>query len=281
MQNPHGKKLDELKRFISGFNKVVVGFSGGVDSSLLLKVSVMTLGRDKVWAVTGDSESLIPEEMDFCRDLAGRVGLKKGHFVEMKTSELSVPEYRANPVDRCYHCKTELFGRLTDFASKVGADAVFDGSNADDLDDWRPGRRAAGELGVVSPLAEAGITKDELRLMARDLNLPNWDKPALACLSSRIPYGSEVTAEKLDQIARAERFVRSLGFTQLRVRHHGEIARIEILKEEIPRLLGDGLFSRVADKLKSIGFSYVTVDLNGYRSGSMNEGLETKGEDGR
>jgi uncharacterized protein len=241
----------------------------------------MTLGAENVWAVTGDSESLVPEELEFCRNLADMIGLKKDHFVEMKTNELSDPSYRENPIDRCYYCKSELFGRLIDFAEKVGADAVFDGSNADDLVDWRPGRKAAGELGVVSPLADAGITKGELRLMARELGLSNWDKPALACLSSRIPYGSEVTAEKLDQVARAERFVKSLGFSQLRVRHHGEIARIEILKEEIPRLFENGLFSRVADELKSMGFSYVTVDLHGYRSGSMNEGLKTKGEDGR
>lgn len=263
-----------MREIISGYSGVVIGFSGGVDSSFLLKFAVEELGRDNVWAVTGDSESLLSEELDFCRNLAREIGLNDRNFVEVKTNELDNPDYRRNPVDRCYFCKSVLFDRLGDFAKDVGADAIFDGSNADDLRDWRPGRKAAGERGVVSPLAEAGLTKDDIRRAAKEIGLPNWDKPALACLSSRIPYGSEVTPEKLEQVARAERYIRSLGFVQLRVRHHEKMARIELPKEDIPRLFSDGLFSKVADELKSIGFSYVTVDLQGYRSGSMNEGIK-------
>lgn len=266
-------KLERLQQRLADLNKVVIGFSGGIDSTLLLKIAVTTLGRDNVWAVTGNSESLLPEELDSCRHLAGEIGLRPGNFIEIKTDELSNPEYRKNPIDRCFYCKSELFGRLNDIACEIGA-SVLDGSNADDLGDWRPGLKAASELGVISPLAEAGIVKKDIREMAHDLGLPNWDKPALACLSSRIPYGSEVTEEKLNQVAKAERFLHSLGFGQLRVRHHDKMARIELLRDEIPRIFEDGLVNLVVKKLKSIGFKYITIDLQGYRSGSMNENLE-------
>ncbi len=266
-------KLERLQKRLGDLNKVVIGFSGGIDSTLLLKIAVKTLGRDNVWAVTGNSESLLPEELDSCRDLAGEIGLRPENFIEIKTDELSNPDYRKNPIDRCFYCKSELFGRLNDIAYEIGA-SVLDGSNADDLGDWRPGLKAASELGVISPLAEAGIVKQDIREMAHDLGLPNWDKPALACLSSRIPYGSEVTEEKLNQVAEAERFLHSLGFGQLRVRHHDKMARIELLRDEIPRIFKGDLINLVVEKLKSIGFAYVTVDLRGYRSGSMNENLE-------
>jgi uncharacterized protein len=251
--------------------KVVIGFSGGIDSTLILKVAIDALGPDNVWAVTGDSESLLPEELEFCRDLGRKIGILPSHFIEIRTNELSDPNYKANPIDRCFYCKSELFNRLQEIAKNVGALYILDGSNADDKGDYRPGRKAAANLGVVSPLAEAGITKAEIRELAKGYGLPNWDKPALACLSSRIPYGSEVTEEKLNQIAKAERYLHSLGFTQLRVRHHDKIARIELLKNEIPHLYENGLADRVTAQLKEIGFTYVTVDLQGYRSGSMNE----------
>jgi len=279
MQTLEQNKLSRLREIIARYDNVVVGFSGGIDSSLVLKIAVDTLGKDRVWAVTGDSESLLAEELELCRELASKIGLSSERLVEIKTEELSNPDYAKNPVNRCYFCKSELFDKLNEFAAEIGADVVLDGSNADDLNDWRPGRKAAGEKGVVSPLAEAGITKQEIREIALELGLPNWNKPALACLASRIPYGSDVTVEKLERIANAERFLRSLGFSQLRVRHYDKMARVELIKDELPRLFENGLYEKVSTELKSLGFSYVTVDLEGYRSGSMNEGIITKGEE--
>ena len=271
-------KIDAIATRLRSLGRVVIGFSGGIDSTLVLKLAVDALGPANVWAVTGDSESLLPEELEQCRALGRQIGILQANFMEIRTNELSDPKYRANPIDRCFYCKHELFSRLQEIARQVGASSVLDGSNADDKRDWRPGRRAAGELGVVSPLAEASITKAEIRNLAKILGLPNWNKPALACLSSRIPYGSEVTVEKLNQVAEAERFLRSLGFTQLRVRHHDKIARIELLKDEMPRLNEAGLTERIVSGLKEFGFTYITIDLQGYRSGSMNEGL-TKDQD--
>lgn len=271
MEEATRNKLGQLTTRLKELQKVVIGFSGGIDSTLILKVAIDILGPANVWAVTGDSESLLPEELEFCRELGRKIGVLPSHFMEIKTNELSDPNYKANPIDRCFYCKSELFNRLQEIAKNVGALYILDGSNADDKGDYRPGRKAAANLGVVSPLAEAGITKAEIRELAKDYGLPNWDKPALACLSSRIPYGSPVTVEKLNQIARAEQYLHSLGFTQLRVRHHDKIARIELLKNQISRLYENGLADKVTTQLKEIGFTYVAVDLQGYRSGSMNE----------
>jgi len=255
------KKYEKLKEHIKNLRKVVVGFSGGVDSTLLLKASFDVLGRENVWAVTGDSESLMPEELELCRKLIPDLGLGNENYIEIKTDEISDPNYRKNPIDRCFYCKSELFGKLQEIAKKVGADYVLDGFNADDANDWRPGRKAAQKLDVVSPLAEVGITKKDIREIAREIGLPNWEKPSLACLASRIPYGSEITEEKLFQIAEAERFLRSLGFSQLRVRHHGEMARIELLKEEMYKAFENGLIDKISSKIKSLGFIYVTLDV--------------------
>lgn len=266
-------KLARLRTRLRELKKVVIGFSGGVDSTFVVRMAIDALGKESVWAVTGDSESLPPEELESCRQLIRSTGLAASHFIVIDTAELSDPEYSKNPVDRCFYCKSELFGKLREIADRVGAAYVVDGSNSDDLEDWRPGRRAAEKLGVVSPLADTGFGKEDIRSVSRKLGLPNWDKPALACLSSRIPYGSEVTAEKLDRVARAERYLRSLGFTQLRVRHHDRMARIEILRVDLPRLFSNGILGKVTAELKSLGFVYAAVDLQGYRSGSMNEDL--------
>jgi uncharacterized protein len=191
----------------------------------------------------------------------------------IQTAELDRPEYRANAPDRCYHCKNELFTHLTRVAKARGFAAVADGSNADDRGDYRPGRRAAREFGVVSPLDDAGLTKDDVRALSREAGLPTWDEPASACLSSRIPYYSEVTAEKLGVIESAEEAVRALGFRVLRVRHHGDIARLEVGPEEMPRLLEPDVANAIDRALRHLGFRFVTVDLKGYRLGSLNEGV--------
>ncbi|UCC80860.1 MAG: ATP-dependent sacrificial sulfur transferase LarE [Candidatus Zixiibacteriota bacterium] len=273
MQPSVNEKYGRLKDYIRNLGKVVIGFSGGVDSTLILKASIDASGKDNVWAVTGDSESLMPEELELCRRLAADLGLGTENFIEIKTDEMSDPNYRKNPIERCFYCKTELFGKLQEIAKRVSADHVLDGSNADDINDWRPGRKAGQQLKVISPLAEVGITKNDVREIAREIGLPNWEKPSLACLASRIPYGSEITGEKLYQVAEAERFLKSLGFTQLRVRHHGKMARLEFLKDEMGKLYENGLSDKINSRLKALGFTYVTVDLQGYRSGSMNENI--------
>jgi uncharacterized protein len=194
----------------------------------------------------------------------------------IRTDEISRPEYRANHGDRCYHCKHELYTRLTDEAAARGFAAVADGSNADDRGDYRPGRRAAAEFGVISPLDDAGLTKADIRALAREAGLPIWDEPASACLSSRIPYFSEVTEDKLRVVEAAEEAVRACGFRVVRVRHHGEVARLEVARDEMPRLLDPDVADRINAALTSLGFRYVAVDLRGYRLGSLNEGLRLR-----
>jgi uncharacterized protein len=248
---------------------VLVAFSAGVDSTFLLKVAAEELG-ERCLAVTALSESYPTTEEEEARRFARELGARH-RFIE--THELDNPLYAANPANRCYHCKTELWTRLAEVAREEGIPWMVDGFNADDVGDFRPGMAAARERGVRSPLLEVGLTKAEIRQLSQEMNLPTWNKPALACLSSRIPYGQPITREKLAQIDAAERFLRELGFRQLRVRHHDEIARIELPLEEVPRLFAEGLAPRVAQRLKELGFAYVTLDLQGYRSGSMNEVL--------
>ena len=263
-------KADELRRLLSELPRAVVAFSGGVDSSLLAAAAVEALG-DRALAVTGVSDSLAATE----REEAGRVAAAIGiAHREIETNEMARPGYVENSPERCFECKDELYSLLDALAREDLGDAVvLDGANADDSGDFRPGRRAAKVHGVRSPLAEAGFTKADVRALAKRLGVPTWDKPAMACLASRIPYGSEVTPEKLLQIAGAELALRRLGLRELRVRHHDRVARVELGAAELAAALDEPLRSQIVAAVKSAGFAYVAVDLEGFRSGSMNEVL--------
>ena len=262
------RKLHELLR---GYGRVALGFSGGVDSTLLLRESLAVLGRENVLALIADTPSLPRKEFSEALRLAETLGAA---CAVIDPDELSDPEYAANPADRCYFCKKHLFGLVAKVAAEKGFATVLDGNNADDSGDYRPGRRAAQELGVKSPLMEAGLTKAEIRQLSAGAGLPTADKPAMACLASRIPYGTPVTAGVLAQVERAEEALREAGFAQCRVRHHGEVARIEVAVDELPRMLDAAVRETVVRETKAAGYRYVTLDLQGYRMGSMNENLE-------
>jgi uncharacterized protein len=257
---------------LRAFPSLIVAYSGGVDSAFLGWAAHRALGS-RALCVTADSASYPERHRRMALDIARRFDLP--HEV-IGTGELANPDYRANAPDRCYHCKHELYTRLTTLAGERGFAAVADGSNADDRGDYRPGRRAAREFGVVSPLDEAGLTKADIRALSRDAGLPTWDEPASACLSSRVPYFSEVTEEKLRAIEGAEDELRALGFRVLRVRHHGEVARIEVAPDELPRLVEPAMAKAVDAAIRTHGFRYVAVDLRGYRLGSLNEGLRLR-----
>jgi uncharacterized protein len=263
------KKYEQLQTILGGMDRVLVAFSGGVDSTFLLKVARMVLG-DQVLAVTATSETLPSAELAEAKTLARSIGA--AHRI-IRTNELDRPGYDDNTPERCYFCKTELYEQLSALARELQYETVLDGSNVDDLDDWRPGRKAALEHKVRSPLQEADLTKADIRSLSQDLDLPTWQKPSFACLSSRFPYGEKITLEKLQQVDAAENVLRSLQFTQFRVRHHGDIARLELGAADFERLFRDGLIEQVTQRLKALGYCYVTVDLEGYRSGSMNEPL--------
>jgi len=257
-----------LCRTLASLESVIVAYSGGVDSAYLACIAHRTLG-DRSVAVTADSASY-PERH---RQLAIRIARDFGlHHEIIRTRELDRPEYRANPSNRCYYCKHELYTHLSRIAAARGA-VVVDGNNADDRGDYRPGRQAAREFGVRSPLDEVNLTKTEIRELSRRAGLPTWDEPASACLSSRIPYHHEVTDEKLRTIERAEEALRGLGFRVVRVRHHDEVARLEIAREEMARALDPEIGAAMVRALKALGYRYVTLDLQGYRTGSLNEGL--------
>jgi pyridinium-3,5-biscarboxylic acid mononucleotide sulfurtransferase len=260
-------KRDRLVSLLRGYGSCAVAFSGGLDSTVLAKAAQMALG-DRAVAVTGRSASMAGGELEEAAELARQIGIR--HEV-VETGELSIPAYRANQADRCYHCKSELFAQVEQVAKRLGVAVVADGSNRDDLGDYRPGMRAAGEKSVRSPLAECGFSKAEIRELAAAWELPTWDKPATPCLSSRIAYGEEVTPERLAMIDRAERFLRDRAFKPLRVRYHkGDVARIEVPVEQLPRFADDQFRREAIEHLKSLGFKYVSLDLEGFRSGSMN-----------
>jgi uncharacterized protein len=248
---------------------VLVAYSGGVDSTFLLKVATDVLGA-RALGVTACSDSYPERELEEAKQLAAAIGAR--HLV-VETGEMEQEAYVANPANRCYFCKTELWETLIPIARAEGIAALADGFNADDVGDYRPGAAAAREHGVRSPLLEAQLTKAEIRALSREMALATWDKPAMACLSSRVPYGERISREKLEQIDRAEQLLRDLGYRHVRVRHHGDIARIELPPEDMARFFADGLAAPLAKRLRELGFQYVTLDLQGYRSGSMNEVL--------
>ena len=260
--------FDRLRQYPS----LIVAYSGGVDSAYLAWAAKQALG-ERATCITADSASYPERHRAMALETAARFGFR--HEV-VHTGELENPAYRANNTDRCYHCKHELFTHLTAIARDRGVAAVADGNNADDRGDYRPGRRAAREFGVISPLDEAGLTKDDIRVLSHEAGLPYWDEPASACLSSRVPYFSEVTEEKLHAIETSEQALRALGFRVMRVRHHGDLARIEFGRDEMAAAIEPAMAARIDSALRACGFKFVTIDVKGYRQGSLNEGIVLK-----
>jgi len=262
------EKFNSLQKILKKLNKVVIAYSGGVDSSFLLKAAVDTLGAENVLACINAGPAEPAGQLQRAKEFAQSVGVK---LKTIETDELSDPNFTANKADRCFHCKSRICRILVDIAKEQGFDNVVFGTNLDDLDDFRPGNRAMKVFGVRSPLAEAKLTKNDIRQLSRRMKLATADLPSSPCLASRIAYGLEVTEQRLRQVDEVEEFLRSLGLVEFRVRHHDIIARIEVDPKDIEKVTAEPTRSKIAEKLKSLGFRFVTVDLQGYRSGSLNE----------
>ncbi len=271
------EKLDYLKKTLRDMGTVLVAYSGGVDSTFLAVTAHEVLGKNSL-AVFAASPVAPPMEKEEAEALAHNTGLR---FKIIESSEMSNPDFVANPPERCYYCKRELFSELKPIAQAEGLTWIADGTNADDLSDFRPGRKASAEAGIRSPLLEAGLTKAEIRQLSHTQGLPTWDRLASPCLASRIPYGIPVTAETLNKIARGEQYLHSLGLRQLRLRHHGDIARIELDPGDMDKIIKPEIRQDIVKHLKALGYKYVTLDLTGYRIGSLNEVLNLAGREGQ
>jgi len=268
--NDTQKKYETLKNLIAAYGKAAVAFSGGVDSTFLLKACADTLGAKNVLACIGISPSLAQHQLEQARAMAKLIGVE---LTELPLEELNDPEYQANKADRCFHCKSCQFRTIQEYARQQGIEHTLCGSNFDDKDDYRPGNMAVAALGIGAPLMDAELTKPEIRKLSKMLGLPTADIPASPCLASRVAYGESITEEKLNQVERAEVVLRELGFVEFRVRHHGRIARIEVPAADISKVADPSTREKIVEKMKPLGFQYISLDLQGFRSGSLNESL--------